>query len=160
MEQQETINADHNQPNTEKELADVRVQCEEYLNGWKRAKADFINYQKEEGKRFEQFAQFANELLIKDLLMTLDSCNLALHAHPDQKGFVIVRGQLEDILRKHGLEKIAVAPGETFNHALHESIESVEATPAAPSGHIAEEIESGYTIHGKVIRPARVKIAR
>ena len=46
---------------------------DEYLNGWKRAKADFINYKKEEAERFREFAKFSNEALVSELIMVLDS---------------------------------------------------------------------------------------
>ena len=63
------------------ELEELKVKCEEYLNGWKRAKADFINYQKDEVKRFTEIIQFANEAIVKDLLVVLDSFRLAFVSH-------------------------------------------------------------------------------
>lgn len=136
------------------------AQCEEYLNGWKRAKADFINYQKDEARRFEHIIQFANESLIKDMIIALDTFELAL-ANEQNKGFLIVRSQLEDILRKHGLEKIPVKIGDQFNPVYHESIAAADqpaSNPLPANGIIAEEMGRGYTLQGKVIRPARVKI--
>ena len=141
------------------ELEELKIKCEEYLNGWKRAKADFSNYQKDEVKRFEEFLKFANANIIKDFLVVLDSLHLALVAHPEDKGLLVVKNQCEDILRRHGLEAIAVAPGDECNPARHESIAAVDAE-GIPSGNIAEEVERGYTLHGKVIRPTRVKIAK
>lgn len=144
---------------TENELAAAKAQCEEYLNGWKRAKADFINYQKDETKRFEQILRFGNESLLKELLIVLDSFALALAAHPAEKGFFIVQSQLEDILKKNGLEKLIIAIGQPFDPALHEAVAET-ASQEFSSGTVVEEVEKGYTLHGKLIRPARVKVAK
>ena len=145
----------------EDELTKCQKQRDEYLEGWKRAKADFINYQKEEVKRFEAIIKFANEELIKDLILVLDSFDLSLTVFEVQgsaeKGMYLVRSQLEDILKKRGLEPIK-AIGEKFNPAFHEAITEIEAK--AEPGIIVEEIEKGYKLNGKVIRPARVKIAK
>lgn len=137
---------------------------EEYLDGWKRAKADLLNYKKDETKRFESVIKFSNEALVRDLINVLDSFNLAIVSLEDesdkktQKGLYLIRQQLEDILRQNGLEKIIVSVGEQFNPASQEAIASVESDK--PSGTVLEEIERGYTLHGKLIRPARVKVAK
>lgn len=141
---------------------DLQAQCEEYLNGWKRAKADFINYQKDEARRFEELAKFGNEALIKDLISILDSFDLAENAHPDNKGLRIIRTQLEELLRKRGLEPIIIKIGDPFDPAHHEAllaIENSETAPQSPNA-IAEELEKGYTLYRKVIRPARVKVIK
>lgn len=146
----------------EKELEDLKVKCEEYLNGWKRAKADFLNYQKDEAKRFEQILKFGNEAIMKELIDVLDSFELALAAHPTEKGFYMVRAQLEDMLKKNGLEKMIVSVGHVFDPALHEAVGEVDPPAGGDqlSNTIAEEVERGYTLHGKLVRPARVKVAK
>jgi molecular chaperone GrpE len=145
----------------EDELSKCQKQRDEYLDGWKRAKADFINYQKEEIKRFESILKFANEELVKDLIPVLDSFDLSLTVLESQglaeKGMYLVKSQLEDILKKRGLESIKVV-GEKFDPAFHEAIAEVEAK--GEPGIIVEEIEKGYKLNGKVIRAARVKIAK
>ncbi len=163
-EEKENNNKEKEEENGEEELDELtecQKQCDEYLEGWKRAKADFINYQKEEVKRFEAIIKFANEELIKDLVPVLDSFDLSLTVFEAQglveKGMYLVRSQLEDILKKRGLEKIKVI-GEKFDPAFHEAIAEVEVK--AEPGTVIEEIEKGYKLNGKVIRPARVKIAK
>ncbi len=145
-----------------KTLRQAQDKCEEYLNGWKRAKADFINYQKDEHKRLENFAQFANEALLRNLIVVLDSFNLAIATaeNPD-KGLLIIRAQLEDMLKKYGLQPIPAKPGDPFLPEFHEAIAVADAPADAPQGTpnaIVEIIETGYTLNGKVVRPARVKI--
>lgn len=132
----------------------------EYLAGWQRAKADFSNYKKDEAKRFEEVAKFSNELLVKELIGVLDSFDLSLSVleGKEQKGMFLIRTQLEDVLRKFGLERIIVSVGQPFDPALQEAIVSVESDK--PVGTVVEEVERGYTLHGKVIRPARVKVAK
>ena len=137
--------------------------AEEYLNGWKRAKADLINYKKDETKRLEDAIKFGNEFLIRDLITILDSFNLAISALEKtgavDKGIYLIKSQLEDALKRHGLEKLVVSAGEPFNPATQEAITEVESSTMSP-GQVVEEVEAGYTLNGKIIRPARVKVAK
>lgn len=148
----------------EDELAKCKKEVEEYLDGWKRAKADLANYKKEELRRFEVFAKFSQEALIHEIISVLDSFDLALvsdkiKADPqEEKGLYLIRQQLEDILRKNGLERIIISVGDPFDPALQEAIASVESDK--PSGTVIEEVERGYLLNGKLIRPARVKVSK
>ena len=165
-----------------KELQDKLAHCEkemgEYLNGWKRAKADLINYQRDESKRFEEVVKFASIDLIKDFIPVLDSFDLAISvmerdqnsgaAPPNQsntgpatafvKGVYMMRTQLEDVLRKRGLERLEVKLGQEFSPNIHESVG--EAESGQPVGTVAQVIEYGYTLNGRVVRPARVKLSK
>lgn len=144
------------------ELSKCQKERDEYLDGWKRAKAELLNYKKDEVQRFEQIIKLANEGLIKDLLVVLDSFDLGLAALEKeglaQKGMYLIRSQLEDILKSHGLERITVSEGQPFNPAIQEAIVEVESDK--PTGTVIEEIEKGYLLNGRVIRPARVKVAK
>ncbi|MBI5079641.1 nucleotide exchange factor GrpE [Candidatus Wolfebacteria bacterium] len=149
---------------TENEAVKCQKERDEYLDGWKRAKAELINYKKDEAKRFEEIIKFSREGLIGELINVLDSFDLALISleadadHKTQKGFYLIRTQLEDVLRKNGLEKMIVSIGQSFDPGFHEAIVSVESDK--PAGTIIEEVEKGYLLHGKLIRPARVKVAK
>ncbi|MFA6494939.1 MAG: nucleotide exchange factor GrpE [Candidatus Paceibacterota bacterium] len=144
------------------ESTHLRAQADEYLDGWKRAKADLINYKKDEAKRFEEIIRFAAQELVRELVPVLDSFDLALESLGSEpkveKGVYLIRAQLEDALKKHGLEKIAVKAGDQFNPAVHEAVAAVES--AQESGTVVEEVDRGYTLAGKLIRPARVKVAK
>jgi len=146
----------------EDELTKCQKERDEYLEGWKRAKADLINYKKDEAKRFEAVVKFANESIIRDLINVLDSFDLALVALEKEakaeKGIYLIRAQLEDILKQNGLERIIVSVGQPFDPALQEAIATVESDK--PSGTVVEEVEKGYLLNGKLIRPARVKVAK
>ena len=145
-----------------KDLEGLKKQCEEYLNGWKRAKADLINYQKDEQKRLDDIVKFSNWDLVRDLVTVLDSFDLAIVALEKEgkveKGVYMIRSQLEDALKRRGLERILVTVGQTFDPSLHEAIGEVESDQ--PVGAVAEEIERGYLLSGRVIRPARVQLSK
>lgn len=142
------------------ELRRSEAEKREYLDGWQRAKADLINYKKDEGRRFEEFARFAAEGVIAEIIPVLDSFDLALrHEMPKdvERGIVMIRSQIEDILRRRGLEVIQPF-GKKFDPALHESLGEVESE--GEEGIVAEVLQSGYLLVGKVIRPARVKVSK
>ncbi|HEX4104240.1 MAG TPA: nucleotide exchange factor GrpE [Candidatus Paceibacterota bacterium] len=146
----------------DEKLAAVEKQRDEYLAGWQRAKADFINYRKEEMKHLEEVARYGSEDLIKDLISVLDNFDLGLRAleksGPVEKGVYLIRSQIEDILKKRGLEKINTKPGDPFDPKVAEALSEVDSD--RPPGSIVEEIEPGYRLHDKVLRAARVIIAR
>ena len=135
---------------------------DEYLDGWKRAKAELINYKKDEAKRFEAIIKFSNEALIKEIIKVLDSFDLALNSLEKEgkaeKGIYLIRAQLEDILKQNGLERIIVGIGQQFDPAFYEVVASVESDKE--SGIIIEEVEKGYFLNGKLIKPARVKVVK
>jgi molecular chaperone GrpE len=146
----------------EEKIAKLEEEKDEYLNGWKRAKADLINYKKEEAQRVGHFVKFSNEVLISELLAIMDSFELSLsvlaETEPAKKGIVLMKNQLEDLLKRHGLERIQVKLGDPFDPHLEEAVGEVNS--AEPPGTIAEEISNGFKLHGKVIRPVRIKIAK
>ena len=148
-----------------KKLKDDLSRCEaerrEYLDGWQRAKADLINYKKDESKRFAETVQFVSVAAMQELLPVLDSFDMALAhamAPETEKGILLIRSQLTDILKKQGLEEIIVADGEAFDPQKHESVGETESQH--PAGAIAEIVQKGYAVAGRIIRPARVKLAR
>ncbi len=146
----------------EKELAECRKQRDEYLAGWKRAKADFINYKNSEQERFNSFLRLQQEVLMKDLVGVLDSLDLSLVSAEgesiNKKGIYLIKNQLADSLKKHGLQPILVKPGDKFDPRLHEAIGAVKGSGQSP-GTIVEEVEAGYLLQDKVLRAAKVRIA-
>ena len=144
------------------ELAATEKQRDEYLAGWQRAKADFINYRKEEYEHLQDVARYGSEDLMKDLITVLDNFDLGLRSlektGPVEKGVYLIRSQIEDILKKRGLQKIELKPGDPFDPNVAEALTEREA--AQPPGTIAEEVEPGYKLHDKVLRAARVIISK
>lgn len=142
------------------ELEQCRKEREEYLNGWKRAKADLINYQKDEARQLEELLKFANAGLIKELISVLDSFDLADNSKTAQniEGMNVIRTQLESVLKKNGLEAMAKTVGQKFDPAVHESVGETDSDQ--PAGVIIEEAAKGYLLRGRIIRPARVKLSK
>lgn len=137
-------------------------QRDEYLAGWQRAKADLMNYKKEEAARLEEFAKYHNASFILELVGVLDNFDLGLAAlekqGPVEKGIYMIRAQMEDILKKRGLVRIEVKKGDKFDPAVMEAIAEVDSD--LPAGEVVEEIETGYRLYDRVLRPARVKISK
>ncbi len=149
-----------------KELKEKLEKCEkekaEYLAGWQRAKADFINYKKEEMQRLEDIARYGSVELIRDLIAIIDNFDLGLRAMEKSgsvdKGIYMIRTQIEDILRKRGVERIEVKVGDKFDPSSAEAVAAAESDK--PEGTVLEEIEPGYRIYDKILRPARVKVSK
>jgi len=141
------------------ELKSLQLKCEEYLNGWKRERADFLNYKKDEMERISTLAKYANEELILKIIPILDNIYLAESHVPEElkennwiNGFSQIKNQLEKFLKEEGIEPIKTV-GEKFDPNLMEAVEG--------DGEIvSEEIQRGYTLHGKIIRVAKVKILK
>ena len=144
------------------QIEEVTVQRDEYLAGWQRAKADFINYKKEEANRAIEVARYGSADLIKDLISVMDNFDLALRtlekAGSVEKGIYLIRTQIEDILKKRGLEKVDIKEGDVFDPATAEAL--AEVASEKPAGAVVEVIEQGYRLHEKVLRPARVIVSK
>ena len=138
---------------------------EEYLNGWKKQRAEFINYKKDEEKRFAEVVNFANQKLIQELIPVLDSFDLAEQSFLAKgskdkednylKGMELIREQLEAFLEKMGV-KIIGKVGDKFDPSFYEAVKQI---PGKPAGIIKEVIGRGYILNGKVIRPARAIVS-
>jgi len=133
------------------EAEELKAKCKEYLNGWKRERADFLNYKKDEMERIGQLVKYANEEIILKLIPVLDNLCLAAK-HIEDEGVTQIKKQLEDFLQKEGIEPIKTI-GEKFDPNIMEAVEGDGDT-------VSEEVQRGYTLHGKLIRVAKVKVAK
>ena len=161
----EIIKDNQNIPENNGELTEgdkIKKERDEYLDGWQRARAELINFKKDESKRLEVFKNFSNEMIIRDLITVLDSFDLAIAALEKdgkvEKGIYLIKSQIEDALKNYGLGKIIVSVGQIFDPMVHEAVAEIESD--GQSGTIIEEIERGYLLNGKLVRPARVKVAK
>ncbi len=125
---------------------------EEYLNNWKRERADFLNYKKEEAKRIEQFAKFAHEDVILEVIEIVDDLELAVQEYKDM-GLEQIIKKFKDLFKKYGVQEIVVE-GKKFDPALQEAVET------ETGGEKIVQVRTGYMMHDKVLRPARVKIIK
>ncbi len=146
----------------EQELEKCREERKEYLSGWKRARADLLNYKKQELQRMELFSKGCLEDFIIELLPFLDDLERAEERLPQSlkeeagvKGLVQIKKKLKDLLEKKGLKEIEVL-GQEFDP---EYAEAVEVVPGGEEERVVEVIEKGYSLQDKVIRPAKVVVA-
>src|SRR3989344_3478557 len=140
-------------------LTKCEQEKEEYLNNWKRERADILNYKKDEAKRMEEFVRFANEDLLMETIETLDDLEKAAK-EINNEGLNQVLKKFQDLLEKYGTERIKVK-GEKFDPTLHEAVTTEaqnESENTENKEEKLEEVRAGYIMHGKVIRPARVKL--
>jgi molecular chaperone GrpE len=137
-----------------------------FIEQYQRASADYANFQKRAAKQTADATAYEKEKIIKALLPALDnfesalgklqSANAAENADVLVKGIQIIYDQILDILKIHGVEHIK-ALDEKFDPALHEVIMQ-KAEPAKEENIVLEELQKGYKLNGRVIRPSRVII--
>ncbi len=145
-----------------KKQLDGLLKGEQYLNELMYLKADFENYKKRVAKEKREFADYALECFISELLPVKDSLDAAMqHVKGDNEGLrrgveMTVR-RFDAILRGAGLEEIK-AEGEQFDPFRHEVV-AREAGDTEPENKVIEVVRKGYMFHDKVLRPAMVKIA-
>lgn len=151
------------EPGTGDELAEARKQAAEYLDHLQRLKAEFDNYRKRVLKEQTRSVELATEPVMAKLLEVLDEFELALmaaEARPDYEKFLrgveLVYAKLTDILRSEGLERMD-AEGKPFDPEKHEALLQGEGEGEP---YVADVLRPGYTLRGRVIRPAGVKVAR
>ncbi|HZI95652.1 MAG TPA: nucleotide exchange factor GrpE [Candidatus Paceibacterota bacterium] len=154
----------------QKELEKLKKEKDEYLKGWQRERADFINYKKTEKERFKEVVRFSNERIVKSLIAILDGFDLAIESFLKEgkdkkendnylKGIYLIKSQLQDILEKEGVDEIKVKIGEKLNPAFHEVVAMAEDEKFDPDT-IIKILEKGYILNDKVIRPCRVILAK
>lgn len=148
-----------------KKLEECQKLKEEYLKGWQRARADFLNYKKQEMERLKEIMEYGSQDLILKILPILDNLEKAENHVPLDfknnewmKGILQIKNQIQDFLREQGVEEIKTI-GKKFDPNFHEALEKIEKENKEP-GEIIEEIQKGYTLNNKVIRPAKVKITK
>jgi molecular chaperone GrpE len=144
----------------EKILVYTKQKAEEYLDSWKRTQADFINYKRRSEHEKREMGDYANTQLILALLPVLDDFVRAFEAIPPKlaktswvDGIRLVERKLWIVLEAQGLSPIN-AVGETFDPNLHEAIMNTKGE----DGKIVQEIQKGYKLHDKIIRPSQVAV--
>lgn len=152
-----------------KELEEKLNECqklkEEYLAGWQRARADFLNYKKEEKARIGTNLFFIKGGWLLKLLEIYDALERAKEHLPEDlkdiewvKGVLQIENQFESFLKEQDLARVNPV-GENFDPELHQAVEQVEVKGKEP-GKIAEVLEKGYLLSGQLLRPAKVKVVK
>lgn len=145
-------------------LAECSKEKSDYLSGWQRAKADYINLQKEGENRRKENVQFAGERIILDVLPILDSFEMAIanketwNSVPEtwRTGIEYIKGQFDSVLTNHGLSEICPKEKDNIKFEYHAVVETVPTENKDEDGKISSVIQKGYMLNGKVLRPAKV----
>jgi molecular chaperone GrpE len=146
-------------------IKELDGQKSEYLAGWQRERADFLNYKKEEMERIANLLAYQTEELVMKFLPILDNFGFAeknlkddFKKDPNVQGLLLIKRQIEEFLKTMGVEEIRATEGK-FDPQVHEIVEEVE-DKEKESGTIVEEVQKGYKINGRLLRPARVKVVK
>lgn len=138
---------------------------DDYYDKYLRLQAEFDNFRKRALKDREEFIKFANEALVLELVSILDDFERGIKSTEGKKDFQLlhqgvdmISRQLHRLLEDKGLKKINCL-GEKFDAHQHEAIEVVEDETGQEAA-IVEELQPGYTLNGRVIRPAKVKVVK
>jgi molecular chaperone GrpE len=145
------------------EMAKLTADLEELRQTLLRRQADFDNYRKRiEKERFED-SKRATARVIEGLIPVIDGFEHALAAHREpeydnyRKGFELIYKQLLENVAKLGIERIDPV-GKSFDPHLHQAVDRAETTDHA-DGTILQVFQPGYVFHGRVLRPAMVRVA-
>lgn len=149
-----------------RELEEERKKSAEYYDQWLRSVAELRNYKKRVEQEREQRAQESVSNLVLRLLPILDDFERALAVLPDEKllrfswieGVVLIYRRLQAILEQHGLRAVEAA-GKPFDPYLHEAI-LFEEVPAEQDSRVLAELQKGYKLGERVLRPALVKVGK
>jgi molecular chaperone GrpE len=158
-EEPETV-SEEDKESPEQALDAEKKKAAEYLASWQRTQADFINYKRRNEQERLEFNSFANAGLVRQILPVLDDMERALNAVPEEyagedwvEGVRLVERKFKTILEGQGVKPIT-ALGETFDPNYHEALRQDKGK----EGIILEEIQKGYMLNDRLLRPARVVV--
>ncbi|NOX63620.1 MAG: nucleotide exchange factor GrpE [Chloroflexi bacterium] len=143
----------------------------DWREGYLRLRADMENYRRRQAQRFEQVAQEHQQRILLDMLPLADHLEMGLqHLQEDEADDAAtllnnyqanIQATLQaflDALKRYGVEPIA-AQGEPFDPEFHEAVGQISSDDI-PEGHVAQVLQTGYTMNGRLLRPARVLVSR
>ena len=150
---------------TKEEKRKEKVEHVDYKDKWLRAVAEYENLKKRVEREKTETIKFSNQFLIIELFPIMDSFDSAINSIEKSddkesflKGLKMLQREFHRVLEVNGLKKIKTV-GEKFDPGVHEAEEEIH-TDKFPIGVIAEEIRSGYTLNGRPLRPALVKVSK
>ncbi len=153
------------EPALEQQLDEERKKAAENMDNWRRTAAEFANYKRRVEKEKTEYSQYANSVLLAKLLDVMDGFDAAFKAIPERfrnepwvEGIRLTEQKLRRVLESEGVKPIEVE-GKDFDPNYHEAM-FYEPTPGEPEGRVTGEFQRGYTLGERVLRPARVKVAK
>jgi molecular chaperone GrpE len=139
-------------------------QLQEHIDGWKRAKADYINLKKQSEKEKGEIVQYAQGAVVLEFLPIYDNLKRAIQHIPSEsleaewvKGITHILRQFEEALKSMNITPIATV-GQSFDHTKHHAVSKVKKEGMKPDT-IIEEIKSGFMAGDRVLEPAQVVVA-
>ena len=144
----------------------LTAEKDEYMNGWQRERADFVNYKKRSEEERKDYIKFANENLLEEMLTVLESFDMAFmnkeqwNAVPQnwRVGVEYIHSQLVKILDENGLKEFMPKVGEKFDVKLHVAEEVIPVDSESEDGVIKEVKKKGYIMNGKIIIAPKVVV--
>ncbi len=147
------------------ELSDSAKKTQEYFDKLLRLHAEFENFKKRSIKERQQFFKFANEGLIRELINVLDNFERAFESANKMsdlkslhQGVEMILKQIHQLLEKNGVKKIECL-GKPFDPVQQEAIAHIESDEQ-PENTVVEEVQKGYLLEERLIRPAVVKVSK
>jgi molecular chaperone GrpE len=158
-----TVQAPKPETGVEAELLKVRSERDNLLDRLARMQAEFDNSRKRAAKENADYRDYAVAEAARGLLPVVDSFERALktpEVKPEdlRKGMELIRKQLEDALQRMNVQRVP-AVGQPFDPRMHEAIEMVESNDV-PDHHVLEELQPGYRMKDRLLRPAMVRVAK
>lgn len=155
--QAEKVDAEEAAQQIEKLTEDLKAKEERVL----RLQADFENFRRRTGKEKEELSAVVTQGILKDMLPLLDNFERAMAAEKKdaeafQKGVEMIYTQLQEVLKKNGLERIETQ-GQKFDPNYHQAVMRVQ-DEEHEDDDIAQELQKGYMVKGRVIRPSMVQV--
>lgn len=149
-------------PGPESEFAKLKAERDMLFDRLARLQAEFDNARKRQQKEQQDFRDYSLANAIQSLLPILDSLDRALQTQPEgeefRKGVELIDRQFHDALSKLGVEPLE-AKGQPFDPNLHQAVQMVESN-AVPENHVVDELQRGYKIKERLLRPAMVTVAK
>jgi molecular chaperone GrpE len=149
----------------QQELEEQKAKAAEYLDGWQRARAEFANYKKRIEKEQEDMIKSANGAFIVKLLPIMDDFERAFQTLPLDlmgmtwlEGIALIQRKLQVLLEQEGVAVIE-SEGQMFDPTLHQAV-THEESEEHEEGQIMGEVQKGYKMGDKVLRPSLVRVAR
>lgn len=153
------------EPDFQEQLEEKQKEAAANYDKYLRAVADLDNYKKRAARERADYIKYANENILKDLLSVLDNMERAReHAAGSRdfdsflEGLDLIQGQFKDLLARYGVETVETKDRE-FDPNVHEAVMRVQGT-AENNNKIVEEFERGYILNGRLLRPAKVSVAK
>lgn len=147
------------------DLKQLKKEKEEYLTGWQKERADFVNYRKQEDERRANFSESVRERILTRFLTVVDSFNMAFANREAwekvdenwRKGVEYIYSQMNTIFEEYGVKPVG-EEGEVFDPNIHQSVEMVETDKKEQDHKVAKVIQKGYKLGERIMRPARVDV--